>query len=448
MEEVTLEQVLSAREERVNRQRALLERYHMPVISFGMNIPGPVKDTPLIRRAFFVGRDRLRAALDAAYVKVLRKEETLSTTGCEYLCAVKTDALTVKKLCVQIEDETSLGRLFDMDVLSPEGEKLDREAVGGGERNCIVCGAAGRGCASRRVHSVEELQAAARRIMVDYFAEADRRDVSEKVTQALLDELYTTPKPGLVDRYNNGSHKDMTLATFEASAKALRPFWGKCVEIGQRTADELPAETFAQLRELGKMAEQDMYAATGGVNTHKGAIFTLGVICGALGRLWRAEAPCRDVDLITRECSDMTRAAMDADFAALLPETVQTTGERLYLEHGLKGIRGEMANGLLSVKNVALPMIHDAIEAGYNINRAGVYALLALIARGRDTNMIARGGKERADAASKWAEELLYRCDYPPLTAVEVLNRKFVAENLSPGGCADLLAAALFLYSL
>lgn len=266
--------------------------------------------------------------------------------------------------------------------------------------------------------------------------------------RALLEEVDATPKPGLVDRENNGAHTDMTRELFIKSAEALTPHFRRFAAMGADSAGISGQELFALLRTAGLEAERDMFAATGGVNTHKGAIFTLGVICGALGRLWRAEAPCRDVDLITRECSDMTRAAMDADFAALLPETVQTTGERLYLEHGLKGIRGEMANGLLSVKNVALPMIRDAIAAGYNINRAGVYALLALIARGRDTNMIARGGKERADAASKWAEELLYRCDYPPLTAVEVLNRKFVAENLSPGGCADLLAAALFLYSL
>ena len=155
--------------------------------------------------------------------------------------------------------------------------------------------------------------------MADYFAEADRRDVSAKVTRALLDTLYTTPKPGLVDRYNNGGRKNMTLATFEASTKALRPFWGRCMEIGQQTAEEPPGETFAWLREPGMAAERDMYAATGGVNTHKGAIFILGVICGALGRLWRPEAPCRDVNVITRVCADMTRSAMDADFAAPRP---------------------------------------------------------------------------------------------------------------------------------
>ena len=446
MEEVT--QVLTAREERTNRQRALLERYHMPVISFSMNIPDSVKDSPLIRRAFLTGREALRAALDEACIKVLRKEEILAATGCEYLCAVKSDALTVKKLCVQIEDANALGRLFDMDVLSPDGEKIDREAAGVGERSCIVCGAAGESCASRRVHSAEELQEAARRIMTEHYSVADRQDVAEKVNAALLEELYTTPKPGLVDRSNNGSHRDMTVLTLEASARALKPFWAKCMEIGQETAEKAPEETFAQLREAGKAAERDMYAATNGVNTHKGTIFTLGVICGAIGRLWKAETPYSDVETITRECARMTSEAMEKDFAAMSKATARTTGERVYLDYGLQGVRGEMANGLLSVKNVALPMIHEARSAGYNTNRAGVYALLALIARGRDTNMIARGGKEKADAASKWAEELLYYCDFPPLTAVEVLNRKFIAENLSPGGCADLLAAAFFLDSL
>ncbi len=446
MQEVTLEQSLAARDARTQRQTALLERYHMPVISFSMNIPGAVKDTPLIRRAYYTGRDALLQALKNGCVKVLRKEETLAETGCEIQIAVKEDALTVKRLCVQIEDATTLGQLFDMEVLTPDGEKLAREAVGSSERGCIVCGAAGQDCIA--VHSEKELQAAAQRIMVEYYAKADRQDVADKVTAALLDEIYTTPKPGLVDRANNGSHTDMTIETLERSARALKSYWARCMEVGQKTSNESPAATFAQLRELGKAAEQDMLAATGGVNTHKGAIFTLGTICGAIGRLWSAEAPYRDVETITRECAAMTKAAVKADFARLTPETARTTGEKLYLESGLRGIRGEMADGLLSVKNIALPMIHEAMEAGYNHNRAGVYALLALIARGRDTNMIARGGRKRAAVASKWVEELLYYCNFPPLTAVEVLNRKFVAENLSPGGCADLLAAAYFLDSI
>ncbi|MBR3561723.1 MAG: citrate lyase holo-[Oscillospiraceae bacterium] len=448
MEEVTLEQVLAAQDARTQRQNALLERYHMPVISFSMNLPGPVKDSPLIRRAYFTGRDTLLKSLRDECIKVLRKEETLAATGFEIQIAVKEEALTVKKLCVQIEDATTLGRLFNMDVLAADASKLDREEVGGSERGCIVCGAAGRGCASRRAHSVEELQAAARRIMVEYYAKADRQDVADKVTAALLEEVYTTPKPGLVDRANTGSHSDMTIETFERSAKALKPYWAHCVETGQKTAGAAPDETFSQLRELGKAAERDMLAATGGVNTHKGTIFTLGTVCGAIGRLWKAETPYSDVETITSECAAMTKAAVKADFAALTPDTARTTGEKLYLESGLRGIRGEMADGLLSVKNIALPMLHDAMEAGYNRNRAGVYALLALIARGRDTNMIARGGRKRAAVASKWAEELLFCCDFPPLTAVEVLNRKFVAENLSPGGCADLLATAYFLDSI
>ena len=448
MEEVTLEQVLEARETRVDRQNALLGKYHMPVISFGMNIPGPVKDTPLIRRAFAAGRGALCAALDAAHIEILEAVETLAITGCELQCAVKEDALTVKRVCAGIEDATPLGRLFDMDVLKPNGVKLDREEVDGGARDCIVCGAKGRGCASRRVHSVAELQAAAKRIMEAYFAEADRNTVSKLATKALLDEVYTTPKPGLVDRKNNGSHSDMTVATFEASAAALTPYWARCVQVGQESAKEAPEATFALLREAGMAAEEDMLAATNGVNTHKGAVFTLGVICGAIGRLWRAEEPCRNTDAILRECAAMTGAAVAADFSALSaqPETATTAGQRLYLTYGLRGIRGEVADGLPGVGKIALPMLRRALDAGYDRNDAGVYTLLALIARGTDTNMMKRGGAETAALAAKRAAELLDADPFPLIRDVCVLDEDFIAKGLSPGGCADLLAAAYFLH--
>ena len=190
----------------------------------------------------------------------------------------------MKALCVSIEDSTGLGRLFDMDVLAPDGRKLDREEVGGGSRNCIVCGAEGRGCASRRVHSVETLQKATLRIMEEHFAAADRETVAALATRALLEEVCITPKPGLVDRANNGSHRDMDLFTFLASAAALAPYWSRCMQIGQDTAKGTPSDTFQSLKQAGQGAERTMFAATGGVNTHKGAIFTLGTICGEIGR--------------------------------------------------------------------------------------------------------------------------------------------------------------------
>mgnify|MGYP001081133329 FL=1 len=446
-QEVTLTEMLEAREARVRAQDSLRERYGVPVISFTLNIAGPVKDSPLIRRAFRTGQEELRTGLRAAKLEALWQGENLAPTGCEGLYAVKGTAKEVKALCVSIEDGSPLGRLFDMDVLDRDGRKLDREEVGGGPRNCIVCGAPGKGCASRRVHTVEQLQKATRRILEDHFAAAGREKVSALVTQALLDEVCTTPKPGLVDRANNGSHRDMDIFTFTASAAALAPYWGQCFQIGRETARRTPSKTFRALRAAGQGAERAMFSATNGVNTHKGAIFTLGTICGAIGRLWSAEAPCRDPNAILSECGAMASAAVEADFAALEARTAHTAGERAYLERGLTGVRGEAANGFPSVRDVALPALCRALEAGLSKNDAGAVTLLHLIAQGTDTNMVARGGPERAKKAAEDCARLLERCPLLEMKEISQLDQEFIRDNLSPGGCADLLAAAFFLQS-
>ena len=448
--EVTLAEVLEARERRVNRQRELLERYGGPLISFTMNIAGPVKDTPLIWRAFDAGCGELRAGLERSGVPVLHWQEERAVTGCQLYCAVSGEPRAVKRICTAIEDASELGRLFDMDVLTAEGEKLDRETVGGGDRTCIVCGAPGRGCASRRIHSVPELQNATRRIMERHFAAADRADIAALATRALTDEVNTTPKPGLVDRANSGSHRDMDLNTFEASIGALAPYWEECVKIGQETAGLAPEDTFAGLRIAGKRAEQDMLRATGGVNTHKGAIFTLGAVCGAAGRLWKPEEPCRDADRILAECAALTKTAAEEDWTAAegIPEEELTAGQRFYRTYGLTGIRGETAAGLPGVRETALPVFEKALAAGRSRNDAGAVALLHLIARGTDTNMIARGGRETAERAAEEVRALLEEDPLPAMEEIRKLDESFIARNLSPGGCADLLAATYFLHDL
>ena len=421
MSEVTLQQILQAREDRALLQKELLQAHKCPLICFTMNIAGPVKTSPLIRWGFQTGLDSLLAALP---VLPRYKQARLLPTGCEGYLSVPLPAPELKGICVRMEEATPLGRLFDMDVIDINGKKLQRTT----ERACLICGKPGRACASRRLHSAEELQAATEEIIV-----------SELAVQCLLREAETTPKPGLVDRRNNGSHMDMNLRSFVSSANALRPYFAQCVKIGQRTAQMLPKDTFRLLRQAGIRAEHTMLDATGGVNTHKGAIFTLGILCGSIGRL----GSCKTDDILC-QVARMGKEA-EQDFAHANGDTA---GERLYLQENLRGIRGEVADGLPSAVNIGLPAYQDGLSKGLSPNDAGVMALLRLIANVKDTNLYHRGGADGAAWAAKAAQECLQTAAYPPLSLIEELDDAFIARNLSPGGCADLLAVTYFLHSL
>ena len=435
--EVTLQEMLEARENRVLQQQRLQREWKKPLICFTMNIPGPVKNTPLIRRAFHYGRSILEAQMPC----IMHREILDAVTGCEAVYVVDGNAERLKRICTAIEDATALGRLFDMDVLDIHGRKLDRSLVNGKSRDCIVCGAPGRGCASRRIHNVEQLQAAVNTMIESHFFTMDRDTIAGLAVQSLLDEVHTTPKPGLVDRRNNGSHRDMTLETFLASAEALGPYFGECVDIGRETAALSPAQTFNSLRRAGRDAERTMYRATGGVNTHKGAIFTMGILCGSLGRLWRGTIA--DTQTLLAECGRVAAAALEADFSGLSAGT--TAGERLYLTRGISGIRGEAAAGLPAVAQYGLPAFRNCLSRGYSRNDAGAVALLHLIATVEDTNLYHRGGDEGAAWAAEAAAAMLPE---PSVEEIEALDEAFIRRNLSPGGCADLLAVTCFLAAL
>ena len=442
--EVTLSEVLAAREARALRQRELLEAHSLPVISFCMNIAGPVKNGPAIRRGFQEGLLRLTEALRGARMRIMYSERIDAPTGCEALLAVRGDAWAVKRLCVDLEDEDALGRLFDLDVLAPDGGKLDREQLDMPPRPCLICGQAGKGCASRRVHSFEELQVKTGQILRDYFARADGDRVAGQAARALLYEVCATPKPGLVDRANSGSHRDMDIFTFLDSTSALLPYLREAFAIGCRTAECPPEETFRQLRCAGLRAERAMFSATGGVNTHKGAIFSLGTACAAAGRLWSPEAPHAPIDAILEECARMATDAVAGDLAAIRAEDAETSGQRLYIARGLRGIRGELADGLPSVAQIGLPALRSALSRGATLEEAGVCALLSLIAEVEDTNLYARGGQD----GQRWACEQAARLARHEFDrdAVAALDAAFIQKNLSPGGCADLLAITYFLY--
>lgn len=434
MMEVSLHDILIARDARAQLQQALLQKYRCSLVCFTMNIAGPVKTSPLILRGFREGL----ASLDEALSPVLERSVFEKPTGPEAFYAVNADAAGLKELCTAIEDASPLGRLFDMDVLDVCGTKLERPS----QRGCLVCGKPGRACAASRAHSVEQLQVVTRQLLQEHFAAADRARIAQLAYESLLDEVNTTPKPGLVDRRNNGSHKDMTLSTFAASAAAIKPYFAQCVRIGQETADQPPQKTFSLLRQAGLAAEQAMYEATGGINTHKGAIYTLGVLCGSMGRLWSSEQPFAEISAILSECAKVVQASVKSDLAAA---DGSTAGQQAFLQYGIGGIRGEVAAGLPSVWNIGLPVYEEMLGKGLSPNDAGAVTLLHLIAHVEDTNLYHRGGFDGASWAASAAKALLPQ---PTLSQIEQLDESFIARNLSPGGCADLLAVTCFLHKV
>lgn len=448
MREVTLPDMLAARERRASSQHRMLLQHSVPLVSFTMNIAGSVKDSPLIRRAFREGARQFVQKMHDAGLSIVSESTVMEFTGCEALWSVRGDAGVIKSLCMEIEDSSPMGRLFDMDVFAADGTHQSRQTLERPGRKCLICDLPGHICASRRTHPVSEIQCATQRLMEDSLWNLDCRALSGAVSQSLEAEVMTTPKPGLVDQRNNGSHRDMTVSTFLASIDALRGYWMECAAIGRSTRSLMPEESFPLLRSAGIQAEREMLAATGNVNTHKGAIFLFGVLCGAWGRLWKPDKPHSDTETLLLECTRMTRSTLAAELEAFRTSAPATAGHRIYRQYAVSGARGEMMNGLPSVQNISLPAYRRALQAGKNANDAAAVALLHLIAHTDDTNMISRGGMEAARAARQQVLALLREDPLPGSAAICRLDDTFIQGNLSPGGCADLLAATLFLHAL
>lgn len=441
--EVTLTQMLEARERRARRQRELLERFGKTVISFTMNIAGPVKNSPEIARGFDLGRELLYRQLMTVKALPIYETEIREETGNEGLYVLELEPMEAKRLTVALENGTALGRLLDMDVLRPDGSKTERGELGLPPRRCLICGGPAQVCARSRAHGLGQLQARTAELLEEALSAYDRETVARLACQALLHEVCTTPKPGLVDRENSGSHRDMDIFTFQASAAALWPYFARCAEIGRETRRALPRETFRRLRTAGRLAEGDMLRATAGVNTHKGAIFSMGLVCGALGRLERAS--WRQPEVVLAECAAMAQGIVEGDFRGM--RTAQTPGERLYVRYGISGVRGEAQAGFPAVLT-GLSKLETGLNRGLSFNDAGCAALLAMLATNPDTNVIARSSLETQQKIARETAALLEREPFPGHEVLRALDRAFQAENISPGGTADLLALVYLLWLL
>ena len=437
--DATLQEILEARDRRAEKQKNLLKQYGKTLVCFTMNIAGPVKYSPLIAEGFAIGCSQLEAQLTG--MPILYEQRLPRHTGCEAFYVVDAPAEKVKAQTLQIEQGSHLGRLFDMDVIAPDGQKLSRSE----DRKCLICGRSARECGPRRAHSVEQLQEKTNAILRQAVWEDQSRAIGALAAKAMLYEVCTTPKPGLVDRLGCGSHSDMDIFTFMASTAALQPYLTQCALVGMETAECHAGETFARLRFLGKQAERTMLEATGGVNTHKGAVFTMGVLCAAVGRLDQEDRS--DPEKVLAQCAAMCHG-LTKELEGVTEETAVTVGQKLYAQYGITGIRGQAEAGFPAVLHTGLPVLEEGVLAGFSLERAGCGALLAMLTACADTNLVARSDRDTAKAITRQVALLLARNRYPDQAALEQLDALFVEKNLSPGGTADLLAATYFLYFL
>ena len=237
--------------------------------------------------------------------------------------------------------------------------------------------------------------------------------------RALTLELDTTPKPGLVDRHDNGAHKDMDYDLMARSIRALRPYF---VQVAT-TPFEKPLQYVHDLQAIGIEAEKAMLAATGGVNTHKGAFFSMGITIAAK----------------TQGAASLQLGIKK--IAGLFPMAKGTHGSEAVNRYQIKGALANAAEGYPQLFADWLPFYQSVKEQPYALHKT----LLRIMATLDDTNIYHRTDADTALWVKQLSKEVLMDFSVEKL---EAMNRDFIIHNISPGGCADMLALTVFIDSL
>ena len=414
-----LDQMLRARERRASIQKSMLDGAGRGqcLVCLTLNIAGDVKRTPMTRMLFDHGMAQMEE-LGFSIIDSLVLDEV---TGTEAFLLLDEDGTRVKPLLEEIEDSFPAARLYDFDVLMPDGSKLSRAE----SRRCLICDSPAAVCARSRRHGLGEIKRVTDGLLREFCAGW----LAQAAHDSLLDELYTTPKPGLVDLNNNGAHSDMDVAVFEKSAYALLPYFEDAARMGM---DRCGMEV---LRERGKKAEEEMFAATGGVNTHKGLIYSMGLLLAGMGRCLTEGGSC------TEHAASLANedAAVRLEEAKAVPST---NGGAAYKEYGAKGATGEAAAGFPDALH-CLGRLTVYRERG--CPEPAALALCDCMASLEDTNLLHRGGMEGLEFVRRSAAEISAMPAEERIGALEALDREMITRGLSPGGSADILALAFLL---
>lgn len=400
------------------------------VLLLGTNVPGPAKHRPglagLVRGALeslqgSIGLDRVTSGRDLL--------------GPYHLAFTAADPRDAKRHAVALETGSPAGRLLDLDVHAAGGAPVDRAALGLGPRACFLCAEPARECILLARHSGAELLDHVDALLRPFrprLADQAPGALAGRLHRGALEELNLTPKPGLVDRSDSGSHPDLTFEAMRASADLLPRYYQDLLECFRQGRPQ------ASWAEAGREAEARMMAAAGS-NAHRGYIFLSGLVlaaaCAARGRAGglREEIAAAARRHFAGEEGPRAGGASHGALARAL--------------HGLGGIRAEAEAGLPAIFDHALPNYLEALAAGWAEDHARFYAMAALMQRVEDTTAVHRCGPEglrrlREDGA---ALQRLLEKGHDPVPWLAGLNEAYRAMGLTMGGVADCLAITFAL---
>lgn len=275
----------------------------------------------------------------------------------------------------------------------------------------------------------------------------NNKNIATLATKALLYEVSISPKAGLVSRLSNGSHKDMNFYTFIDSSLALHNYFLNCFDYGQEKLFSCP-NFFKDLREVGKVAEKEMYEATKGINTHKGTIFSMGILLAVLG-VHLKENKKIDLKILSEKIKEMCKPLLneleDAD-------SISTYGEKAYKEYHLTGARGLAISGYEIVLLDGINKLKDFCKS-LDFETACILLLFYYISILDDTNIVNRASITTLKEVQILSKELFEQhrkiLEKENIkNSMSKLNDIFIEKNISAGGSADLLILTIFIHLL
>ncbi len=447
----SLDQILTAKENRfVLRQKIASE--NKTSLSFTLNIAGFPKSNELITTFFNTILSELKIFLLANRIIIIDKNEIniIDKAGNFYLTKINNKNISEKEIKIITENfETThkLGRLIDIDITDNKGNPVSS----GKEKNCYYCGKfPAIVCMRNKSHSYNELRNFIFNEIENYLSIKKKEKIIKKLSsiglKALLYEVSLTPKPGLVDFNNSGSHSDMNYFTFLDSSSALAPFFRELVHKGYNFSNPELSHALPIIRNIGLQMEIEMFAATNKINTQKGLIFLLGINLFASGyyfskdELFNIE---KYREIIKDICKDITKIELKNI------ENPKTHGEICFQKYGFAGARSEAEKGFPSVFESSLKILENnlpsiELASKEKISMALQKTLVKLISINNDTNILYRKNLKILKKLQSLSKDVL-NCNDFENSYFKIAD--FCRENnISPGGSADLLAITVYIY--